>query len=167
MLGYAPYFIPSPTMTARIPGIVARATAQLASGASASDASLLALQRLENYAATTGAVLGVGSCIRYKVYGRFGANANTKRIKIVRDAGGATRFDSGDLTNNGTAWSMEFIEFRNATTYRFFTIFDHAGGKIQTYDESATGADNRIRVTGTSAGDVVIDYYEGSVSFVP
>lgn len=164
MVGYAPYFYPSPTMQAKIQGVVARATAQLSSSASASDASLLAFHRLELYAAASGSVLNVaGANIRYTLRGRFANNGNTKRIKIVRDAGGATRFDTGDLTSTGE-WTMEFLEFRNASTYRFYTIFDYAGGRIMKYDESATGADNRLRVTGTSAGDVVVDYYEGIVS---
>jgi hypothetical protein len=167
MLGYAPYYMPCPTVAARVSGIITRATAALSSGASATDANLLSLVRLELLSGTAGNVFGVGSCIRYKIYGRFGANANTKRIKIVRSAGGDTRFDSGDLTENGTAWYMEFVEFRNASAYRFHTIFEYAGGRIQTYSDAATGADNQILVTGTAAGDVVIDYYTAESNFVP
>lgn len=153
-LGYNPYFRPNSTNVAKIMGTVQSATSQILSVSNSSDAALsIFIPRFEQ----TG--LAAGGSYRWKFYGRFGANSNTKRIKLRRMAAGAVRFDSGDLTENGTAWTLEFVEFRTSAGYKFFSTFKSATADLRTFNESPTGANNEMIVTGTAAGDVVVDYF--------
>ncbi len=164
MLGHAPYAMPAPFLTSRLGGIIQRNTVALASGASASDAVLHSIARMESLASSTGANFSAGAFFRTTYIGRFGANANNKRIKVVRSAGGATRFDSGVLTANGEQFTLVHYEIRLAAGYIFITSLewsDAAGlvKRIQTYNASAATADNQLLVTGTTAGDVTVDFH--------
>ena len=106
MLGHAPYGMPSPFITSRLTGVIQRNTAALPSVELSSDAVLHSIARMESLAATTGANYAAGACWRTTYMGQFGANANNKRIKIVRSAGGANRFDSGILTANAEQFTL-------------------------------------------------------------
>ena len=164
MLGHAPYGMPAPFLTSRLGGIIQRNTVALASGAGASDAVLHSIARMESLASSTGANFSAGAFFKTTYLGRFGANANNKRIKIVRSAGGATRFDSGVITPNGDQFTLTHLEIRLAAGYVFVTTLEWSDGtgatkRIQTYNASAATADNQILVTGTAAGDVTVDFH--------
>lgn len=166
MVGYAPYAMPSPFLTSRLGGIIQRNTAALTSSAPATDQQLHTIANMEALASSTGAQFSAGAFWKTTYYGRFGANANTKRLKIIRDAGGATRFDSGDITDNGAEFTLTHIEKRNGSGYIFITTLEWsvpgntAAKRIQTYNAaSSIGLNNRLYVTGTAAGDVTIDHH--------
>jgi hypothetical protein len=164
-LGYAPYCRPAPFIQSRLSGLIQRSTAALASNASASDQAIHTISRLEELAGFTGNQLAAGSWMRTTYIGRLGANSNTKRLKIVRSAAGATRFDSGNLTDNAAQFTLQFYQIRLTAGYRFVTIMEWsdasstAAKRIQTYNESAGGAADQLLVTGTAAGDVTIDFH--------
>jgi hypothetical protein len=164
-LGYAPYCRPAPFIQSRLSGLIQRSTAALASAASAADQNIHSISRLEELAGFTGNQLAAGSWMRTTYLIRFGANANTKRLKIVRSAAGATRFDSGNLTDNAAQVTLTFYQIRLTAGYRFVTIMEWsdasstAAKRIQTYNESAGGAADQLLVTGTTAGDVTIDFH--------
>lgn len=162
MLGYFPYSRPGPTLTSRMVGQIARGTTELASAAPSADANLYSIPRLE--ASTS---LAAGSAYTTDFYGTFGANSNTKRIKVVRSAGGATRFDSGDLSENGTAWHLRFVQFRTASGFRFMSIFETPSVRLIQFSDAAGGANDQLLVTGTAAGDVTVRYHETQASAVP
>lgn len=172
-LGYAPYCRPAPFIQSRLSGLIQRSTAALASNASASDQAIHTISRLEELAGFTGNQLAAGAWMRTTYIGRLGANANTKRLKIVRSAGGATRFDSGNLTDNAAQFTLTFYQIRLAAGYRFVSIMEWstAGSttpyRIQTYNESAGGAADQLLVTGTTAGDVTIDFHFTEINPVP
>lgn len=159
MLGYNPYFRPAPYITARVAGIIARATAQASSAVSATDTDIgIYMGSLSSMS-----ILASGSSQKWKFYGRFAANAGTKQIKII-SSGGATRFDSGLLIENGTTWCMEFTEFRTGAGYGFHTKFESDSLKKQTYNNSTSTGSNGVKITASLAGDVVIDYFTAEVA---
>lgn len=165
MLGHAPYGMPSPFITSRLTGVIQRNMAALQSVAPSSDAVLHSIARMGALATSTGANYAAGAFWKTTYMGQFGANANNKRIKIVRSAGGATRFDSGILTANAEQFTLVHYEIRLAAGYIYITSLewsDAAGvvKRIQTYDASAsTVGDNQLLVTGTALGDVTVYFH--------
>ena len=176
-IGYAPYFRPAPYATARVMGISDRATAKLESVAPSANVALHAIQSLPTLASYTGNQLGNGSWAVTTYFIRLGANTNTKRLRIIRDAGGATRFDSGDFTGaagNNVQAVLRFYQYKHSAGWRYVTVLEWSipGSstpyRIQTYSEDATAAvSDRLYVTGTALGDVTIDHHWTEVSPVP
>jgi len=178
-LGYAPYFRPAPFAVARAMGTSERSTAKLESILNASDSTIITLnsgsiQSLAQLSTFTGNQLAAGAFSKAVFFGRLGANANTKRIKIVNNSGGPTRFDSGDLTDNAAQFVLTHYQFRQSAGWRYNTILEWsiAGSttpyRIQTYSEAAAvGTGDRLLVTGTAVGDVTIDHYYIEMHPVP
>ena len=170
MLGHAPYGMPSPFITSRLTGVIQRNTIALVSSLNASDQMLHQIANMESLASSTGANYAAGAFWKTTYLGRFGATASTnKRIKIVRPEGGfppaQTRFDSGDLTANGETFILTFYEIRLTAGYRFVTVLEWSDAvgvvkRIHSYNEAASNSlSNQLLVSGTSAGDVIVDFH--------
>lgn len=176
-IGYAPYFRPAPYATVRATGNSDRATAVLQSAAPSANLALHLIQSLPTLASYTGNQLGNGSMAVTTYFIRFGANTNTKRLRIIRDAGGATRFDSGDFTGaagNNVHAVLKFCQYKHAAGWRYHTVLEWSipssstPYRIQTYSEDATAAvSDRLYVTGTALGDVTIDHHWTEMHAVP
>jgi hypothetical protein len=176
-IGYAPYFCPAPTAVAFVMGISDRATAKLESVAPSANVALHTIPSLPTLASYTGQQLGNGSWAVTTYLIRFGANTNTKRLRIIRDAGGATRFDSGDFliaAGNNVQAVLKFYQFKHSASWKYVTVLEwsipgsNTPYRIQTYSEAATAAvPDRLYVTGTALGDVTIDHHWTEVSPKP
>ena len=161
MLGYNPYFRPSPSLTSYLPGIIEINGTILTSSASAADQSLKVFSYLENLLVTN------GEYIKYSMHGRFGANANTKRIKLGRDPS-VVHFDSGNITTDYTGllptFTIESTVYRVGGVVRHHTVMTYgpaAADSVQRIQSGTvnTAASQRFYVTGTTASDVTLDYY--------
>lgn len=167
MLGTKPYYMPAQTLSANLTGVIQQGT-DLLSAAPATDQALHTVASMEALVGYGNSVLNAGSVFRTTYLGQLGANGNTKRIKIKRSAGGATRFDSGDLTDNGTAFTLDYYQIRKASAYRFVTVFALSGqAQVVSYNADATGAADQLLVTGTAAGDVTIHHHATHLQYVP
>lgn len=176
-LGYAPYCRPAPFIQSRLTGVTERSSAQLSSGAGASDTSIHSIQSFAQLTTFTGNQLAAGAFMKTTFIGRFAANTNTKRFKVINNGGGPTRFDSGDITGsdgNGGQFVLTHYQFRQTGGIRYNTILEWsvAGSRtpfrVQTYDQAAAaGTGDQLRVTGTSAGDIVIDHHFTEIFAVP
>jgi hypothetical protein len=160
-LGYSAYTRPYPLVSASITGVMQGdlLAAVLSSSASASD------QAIKNFGQVANQFTNNGQRIKWTVLGRFGANSNTKRIKIKRSAAGSTWFDSGDLTQNGTPYSIEWMIYRVGGVLRYHATMTYGTAstvimQAGTMDENAQ---NQLLVTGTAAGDVTVDYFAGEI----
>lgn len=178
-IGYAPYFRPAPYATARVMGISERSTAALTSILNASDSTIITLnsgsiQSLAQLASFSGNQLAAGAFSKAVFFIRLGANANTKRIKIVNNSGGPTRFDSGNLTDNAAQMVLTHYQVRQSGGWVYNTILEWCipGSltpyRIQTYNAAAAvGTGDRLLVTGVAVGDVTIDQYYIEMHPVP
>ena len=177
-IGYAPYFCPAPTAVAFVMGISDRATAKLESVAPSANVALHAIPSLPTLASYAGQQLGNGSWAVTTYLIRFGANTNTKRLRIIRDALGATRFDSGDFltaAGNNVQAVLKFYQFKHSAGWKYVTVLEwsipgsNTPYRIQTYSDDATvaAASDRLYVTGTALGDVTIDHHWTEVSPKP
>ncbi len=162
MLGYAPYFRPAPYVISRVAGVTERSTAKLESILNASDTLIHVIQSLSQLTGFTGNQLPAGAFVKTVFVGRFQPNA---RLKIMNNAGGPTRFDSGVLAGAGQ-FVLTHYQFRQSAGIRYNTIMEWsiAGSttpyRIQTYNEAAAvGVGDQLRATGTAVGDVTIDHH--------
>jgi len=175
--GYAPYCRPAPFVTSRLAGVSERSTAALTSGAGAADANIHNIQSLAQLTTFTGNQLAAGAFLKTVYFIRLAANTNTKRLKIINNAGGPTRFDSGDITGsdgNGAQMVLTHYQFRQSGGMRYNTILEwsvpgsRTPFRVQTYNEAAAvGVGDQLRVTGTSAGDITIDHHYTEMHPVP
>ena len=167
MLGDAPYFRPYAQNSANVIGGTHASTAVLSSSAAAADQNLLSIPQIETN-------LGSGSRITYRFYGRLAANANTKRIKIKRSAGGTVWLDSGDITTDfvtyGGSYKVEWMICKISATYYYNATITYGSNQagIAAVVKSAGGtmdanAQHQFLVTGTSAADVTLDYHHSEL----
>lgn len=124
-------------------------TASAASGASASDATLF---NFNDFLVTNN-----GDRITYEVKGFFGANGNNKRIKIQSQPG--VWFDTGVLTENGTAWTLTFTKSKvSGTDNMVDAVFMTSATQLvqRTSYNIGVAVNHLLLVTGTAAGDVTV-----------
>jgi hypothetical protein len=98
--------------------------------------------------------------LRIRAWGSFGANANSKTIRLYF---GAKIYDSTALTQNGTGWILEAEVYKTSvnTQTTWGTIlagFSNPGAEIGAQNQTDT-APIAIKVTGqngtASANDIV------------
>jgi hypothetical protein len=100
-----------------------------------------------------------GDSITCELRGYFGANANTKRLKIDSITLG-NWFDSGALTESGTPFKLTFTRTKITGTSHVLQgeLETSANRVIQRSSHNYGSASNSVlRVTGAAAGDITVD----------
>jgi len=153
--GHGRYQVPMVTQT--LANTTATAT-YATGGAGAAIVSAASITDQSNFQFQNLALPNNGDSLEYEVQGYFGANANTKRIKI-NSSGSGLWFDTGALTENGTAFVLRFKRTKvSGADHSFHAEFQTSAARVvQRAANNGGGALNSVfTVTGTSAGDVTV-----------
>ncbi|MCW1887438.1 hypothetical protein OKA04_22065 [Luteolibacter flavescens] len=99
-----------------------------------------------------------GDSITYEIRGKFGANGNTKRLRI-ESAGIGYWFDSGSLTENGTSFVLRVTRTKTSSSSHVLDgeFLTSDAKVIMGSSHNPGGATNAVlRISGTAAGDVTV-----------
>lgn len=128
---------------------------QLQSPAGANSSTILSFRDI---------TLLAGWGVHYHVRGKFGANANMKRLYVDRAGTGSDWLDTGDMTHNGKLWSLDVIAKSTNGTDKIYTATFIVDGQAPRMFEGNSSLPRSIpfplKVSGTAAGDVTVRSYE-------
>lgn len=146
--GYADYSVPL------VQNLV---TAEISSGTGDSNTNRLSI--------TDFPLTAVGESNAWDVTGSFAANGNTKGVQLYISSDGATLVQTGSITPSGGTWRARFKRvYLTGRTHDFYGEISVTSGGITTVYTGRFAVNSgagiaksiHVRLTGTSAGDVLI-----------